>query len=196
MKERIFELHEMQQVVRSGADVEEVTRFLAWPPDADKAIDKAVAALGYDAFTFQILMENTLKRGDGRLPWALIQFSRNYRLAGHLRHIRRDPRELGFTSLSLPARYDVLTDGIPPVSTVFAFSKDALGHAAARSPLLAPAWTLLADVRDDCHFFCLADPSDMEWVQRQEFVDDELFCSQLGRPAPAWSGWGQPGAHQ
>jgi hypothetical protein len=189
MNNQLFELGLAEQVVSQGADVEEVSRFLVWPPDSDRALDEALAAFEMDAFTYQFRIEKTILRAGGRVPWAILQFTRNYRLAGHLRDVRSSAYELAFTSLSIRPDHDVLIDGIPPVSTVFAYSKDALEHAARRSELLAEAWRLLSGKSAKGRYCCLADPTDVESVKRREIEDDDLFSSHLGRSTPSWCGW-------
>ncbi|WP_242333349.1 hypothetical protein [Anaeromyxobacter sp. SG66] len=186
---RVFEIQQLRQVVRRGDVVEEVPQALAWSPAADDALDEALVSLSCDAFRFQLRVENAVR--DVGLPWAILQFTRNYRLAGHLSQVRDDRRELSFSSMSLTGNHDVLADGIPPVSTVFAFTRAALERAAARSPLLAPAWDALERAPENAHYLCVADPTDLEWVQRQELVDDDLFRAQLGHSVPTWRGWGE-----
>jgi hypothetical protein len=188
----VFEVQAVTEVVRGNSGVESTSQFLAYSGGAEVALNSTLRAFGSDAMTFEVRLENALRANGGRLPWAIIQFARDFRLAGHLSSVRGSRAALTFSSWSLSPSHDVFTDGIPPVSMILSFDRNALEFAAERSPLLARAWDLLSSKPPAGRYLCFPDPPDQDWVLLQERADDELFIASLpaGAPRPPiWPGW-------
>jgi hypothetical protein len=154
---------------------EPVSIVFALLPEAEQALDAALAVFDMTAATFLMRLGNARKQLPS-LPWAVIMFDHHYRLAGHFCGIRPDRRLLGGPH-ELPPGFSPDRD-VAAISNIIALDKPALRQAAATgSPMLESAWSALADKPGRSHWLCIADPLPKDWVAENEANDDALYRS-------------------
>lgn len=140
-----------REVINAAGDTVDKSSvsWIMFPQEVEERMEVILRPYGYesdsdefpDAGAFLLQIEYICRNEAQRIPWAIIFFTEEYPLAGHLLSIRPN-RDIRFSSYSLvhphqDEPYDPANDGPPPVSTIFTFSKSALMDAAAtNSPLL------------------------------------------------------------
>lgn len=143
------------------------------PDEAMAAMDAILVQFGSTAAKWCDRFNVSLSNGLA-MPWAIIAFGREYRLAGHFSQIRGAPAEMRFSFYSdLPT--DRPLDYVPPLGIIMVANKAALQAASARSVLLEPAWDTLVDKAPNMHWLCLPEPPSDDWVREHESGDDVLF---------------------
>ena len=172
----------VEAMIRKAGDDGEMSPFealgtsLELPPEAEEAVDAALACFDVSAATFVKRLNDTIKHLSS-LPWAVVLLDRQYRLAGHFCSIRGDRRRLTASDHTLPSGFTPGRD-VPPLSFIIAMDKPALAEAAATgSPLLKSAWGMLSDKPERYHWLCISDPLPADWVAENEPKDEALFRS-------------------
>jgi len=117
----------------------------------------------------------------GVWPWAIVLFDEEFRLAGHVASIRKDKKDLLFSAYSInTGNYSVAEMGVPSVSHLYVYRKEAIEEAAIQSELFKAAWERLRDLPEHRHWICIADSPSEGWVKQTSQNDDQLFMKVSG----------------
>ena len=142
--------------------------------EADDFLDDLLVPFGRNSFEL-INDLNKSFRERQFWPWAIIAFTREYRLAGHVSATRQSQQDVMFSGYSVGDGYTVKRDGPPPVSMLFFRSKSVASALASRGPLFSACWSILADKSQNKNWLCVPDPLPTNWVVEAEKGDDVLF---------------------
>lgn len=144
--------------------------------DAEDKWDEILEKYGRNSFEMVSNLQVSFRKSKAGIPWAIVAFPEEYRLAGHLVSIRVSSEDFSFSAYSLRSGYSISEAAPPPVvSMVFIYRKAALEQAALESPLLQPAWDALRNMPETRNWLCISDPPSAYWLTREQMEDDSLF---------------------
>jgi hypothetical protein len=174
-----FEIYRFESYVREfrdgvAAPLQKSNEMLILPPEGEDTLNDILKPFDLNEFVFLLGLDNSFISSRIALPWAIIAFRKEYRLAGHFCQIRGDSSKLLFTHYS-GFNSDPPENFVPPLSCILVAEKQALEKAASKSPLLSSAWQLLKDKAEEQHWLCIPDSPSEDWVRQNELGDDDLF---------------------
>ena len=154
--------------------------WLFLPEEAEEKLDPILAPYKQtgDGWLFALGQGITTP---GLMPFALVCFSQEYRITGHILEAKQGNRSLGVST------YGHMTpDEIPAsIGCLHVFKKDALEEFKDASPVFSLAWQILAERSDTRSWLVILDPFEEEWITSAERVDEKLLETVLvGRGAP------------
>lgn len=147
--------------------------------DAEDKWDEILEKYGRNSWEVVGNLQTSFRHSKLGIPWAIIAFPEEYRLAGHLCSLRVGGDDFSFTAYSVRSGYSVSESGPPPVSMVFVSRKAVLERCAHESQLFQAAWQALEKMPETRNWFCISDPPPAQWVADTEIGDDELYLSLM-----------------
>lgn len=131
-------------------------------------------------------VEKAIRHQFDSIPWAIVFYTQEYRLSGHLLAIRAS-EEIRFSAYSVihpdSNAYDPNILGAPPLSLLWIATKEAMIKTAeSNSPLITGIFETLRDAPEDGHWTMLADPLDPDWVSEAEKSNSTLFFDMIRQP--------------
>ena len=150
---------------------------------------EVLALLGEVLRPFSLTPEQVLSLHESQLrevglsSWALIFFTEEYPLAGHVASLRGGMWNVAMAPYT-PVRVGPPggpPPGAPAVGLVSVRKKAILRTLAERSPLFRSAWEALKSKADDRRWICLSDAPPAEWVAATAPGDGALLEEHRGR---------------
>lgn len=177
MKEQCYEIFLLETLTRGGG-TQSSSLSLEVLGEAEDALDSLLEKFDNNSFAFMTKV-NKAYINLNWWPWAIIVFSEEYRLAGHLASIRKSTDDFNFSGHGLPSNYSIEENGVPPVSIISIKNKEVLNNIAEKSPLLKSAWELLKDREDNKRWLVFPEPLDKQLLSGLLKGDDELFLKLI-----------------
>jgi len=156
--------------------VERMNDISHFPEAASAALDNRLAPYGLNALKASLRLDNDIRHGRIKAPWAILVLDREYRFAGHV------VGERGSANVPFAPFAGVPTpmppDFVPGVGMIFV-SEQQLLHDLAQgtSRLFQLAWAAMNRCDPRRHWLCCLEPLPHHWVTEVEANDTALFRS-------------------
>ena len=150
--------------------------------EAEEKLDQVHKPFGRSGDAWLFAVGQGIKTS-AMMPFALVCFSQEYRITGHILEVKQGSRSLGISTYSKL----VLTPGEIPsgIGCLHVFRKEALKKFSNASAVLTRAWQILSEKPDSKSWLVILDPFQGEWIDSIESEDKKLLGTVLaGRGAP------------
>ncbi len=148
-----------------------------------EALDRILRQYGQHSAGWLVEWGNFINSNlDGRAPWAVVVFPREYRLAGHVTH-HRGEIFMPFTAASVPYRNqeEVPPGYVPPLGELAVMRKPDLQALSSCSLLFTELWQALAPQPHNRHWLCIPHELPTPWVKKNERHDDDVYRAARNR---------------
>jgi|TARA_B100000315_G_C14474509_1_gene539955 hypothetical protein len=109
------------------------------------------------------------------VPWLIIVFEEEYRIAGHLASIRKNNDELKFSCYSFTGSYSYERNGVLPVSLIMLKDKKSLLRLSEITPLFNHALQKIDYMNEDLNWLFISSPPEKKWYSEIKIKDDQLY---------------------